>query len=184
LKLELNLNEIKIDWKNIYATAIGTEGKTKVKEPSTKWKRKILISEHSPIRKGEIDATWKNIMSWVSVHFVRHKFGIEHFVKTQRTDRTGVDRNELKQSQEINHNFIVNIQAIIYISRKRKCFAASKETIEAWSLFLESFRNIEPELYSVCVPECIYRGFCPEFKSCGYVKTEDFEKKKIIYRNV
>ena len=53
------------------------------KEPSSKWKKTILLSEHSPIRKLMFSWKWTNLPYWVSVHFVRHKFGIEHFVSTQ-----------------------------------------------------------------------------------------------------
>ena len=64
------------------------------------------------------------------MHFVRHKHGIEHWISTRRTDRTGIDRNELRQDELVTHEFEANAQAIINISRKRMCFQASKETRE------------------------------------------------------
>ena len=67
------------------------------KEPSSRWKKRILLAEHSPIRKLTFNWKWLDLPYWVSVHFVRHKFGIEHFVSTQRTDRTGVVRDESRQ---------------------------------------------------------------------------------------
>ena len=154
-----------------------------VKEPSSAWKRKILMAEHSPIRQMTFNWKWSNLKYWVSVHFVRHKFGIEHFVSTQRTDRTGVNREESPQSAPVEHECFANAQALIFISRKRLCHQASPETTAAWKLVLEAVREREPELYSVCVPECVYRGFCPEFKSCGYVKTEAFKKAREAYCN-
>lgn len=113
------------------------------------------------------------------IRFVRHKIGIEHFVSSQRNDRqNNYDRNTAPQSALVIHECEANAQAIINISRKRLCKQASSETREAWQNFLESIKNIEPELYSVCVPECVYRnGFCPEFKSCGYNHTEEFEEE-------
>ena len=34
------------------------------------------------------------------------------------------------------------------------------------------------------VPDCLYRGFCPEFmNSCGYVNTDKYKKELEIYRN-
>ena len=82
-------------------TTIGMDaGSGKV---SSEWKTKMLKAEHSPIRKMSVSFTWVNIPSWVSVHFVRHKFGIEHFVSTQRSDRTGVDRNKKPQDSPVNH---------------------------------------------------------------------------------
>ena len=153
------------------------------KEPSSKWKRRMLLCEHSPIRQYTIKCKWYDIKYWVSVHFVRHKFGIEHWVRTQRTDRTGINRETLHQDNLVEHEFEANTQAIINISRRRLCLSASKETQEAWQLFLEQLKKLEPELYSVCVPDCIYRGWCYEFKSCGFHKTEEYKKMLSDYRS-
>ncbi|MBQ7189604.1 MAG: thymidylate synthase ThyX [Kiritimatiellae bacterium] len=151
------------------------------KEPGSAWKRRILLAEHSPIRQMIFKWKWHDLKYWISVHFVRHKFGIEHFVSTQRTDRTGVNREEAPQNAPVDHECFANAQAMIFISRKRLCRQASPETTEAWKLVLEEVKKIEPELYSVCVPECVYRGFCPEFKTCGYVNTEAFRKARAAY---
>ncbi|HRR35074.1 MAG TPA: thymidylate synthase ThyX [Kiritimatiellia bacterium] len=152
------------------------------KDPSSAWKRRILLSEHSPIRQLTFKWKWVNLPYWVSVHFVRHKIGIEHFVSTQRTDRTGVDRTEMPQSAPVDHECFANAQAVIFISRKRLCRQASPETTAAWKLVLNEIKHLEPELFSVCVPECVYRGFCPEFKSCGYVNTDAYKEALAAYR--
>lgn len=154
------------------------------KEPSPRWKKRILLAEHSPIRKIIISWKWLNLPSWVSVHFVRHKFGIEHFVSTQRTDRTGIDRTKLPQDAPVEHECFANAQAVIFMSRKRLCGQASPETRAAWKLVVDGLAKIQPELASVCVPECVYRGFCPEFKSCGFAATPAFKKAVEAYRNV
>jgi len=153
------------------------------REPSSSWKRRMLLCEHSPIRQYIIKCKWYKLKSWVSVHFVRHKIGIEHWVRTQRADRTKVDRDNLSQDALIEHEFEANAQAFINISRKRLCNLASLETREAWQTVLEQIEESEPELYSVCVADCIYRGWCYEFKSCGFHKTEEFQKKLIDYRS-
>jgi hypothetical protein len=152
-------------------------------EPSSSWKRRILLSEHSPIRQLIIKAKWYDLKYWVSVHLVRHWLGIVHFIGTQRTDRTGVDRDESLQSALVTHEIEANAQAIINISRKRMCMQASKETREAWCEFVSKavFRE-EPELASCCVPDCIYRGWCYEYKSCGYHNTEEFKTRLEQYR--
>ena len=177
------LKAIKGTWRDVADAARTTinmeEG---IKEPSSKWKKNMLLAEHSPIRKIHINWKWYNLMSFVSVHFTRHKIGIEHWVRSQRTDRTGIDRNDLKQSELIEHECEADAQAIINISRKRLCNQASKETREAWLKFLNSFRVQENELYNACVPECCYRGFCPELKSCGYYKTEEYKDCLKAYR--
>jgi hypothetical protein len=152
-------------------------------EPSAQWKRRMLLCEHSPIRQIMIKCKWYELKYWVSVHFVRHKVGIEHWVRTQRGDRTGIDRNELPQSNDVEHEFIASAQAIINISRKRLCSKAAIETREAWLAVLESIKEGQPELYDVCVPDCIYRGWCYEYKSCGYFTTPEFHKRLEEYRN-
>lgn len=140
--------------------------------PSAEWKRKILMAQHSPIRKLTADVLMEGLPYFVSVHFVRHKIGIEHWVRSQRTDRTGVDRNYLPQNAEVEHEILVNADALINISRKRLCGKASPETRSAWQKVLISLMDREPELYATCVPECIYRnGLCPEMQSCGFNKT-------------
>ena len=114
---------------------------------------------------------------------VRHKIGIEHFVKTQRSDRTGVDRAQLPQGAPVNHECFANAQALITISRKRLCSCASPETRKAWELVRDEVRKIEPELAHCMVKECVYRGFCPEMFGCGYDKTERFQEDVKRYRS-
>ena len=77
-----------------------------------------------------------------------------------------------------------NAQALINISRKRLCNCASKETREAWLQVKEAIRSIDPIMAEKMVPDCLYRGFCPEFmNSCGYVNTDKYKKELEIYRN-
>ena len=153
-------------------------------DPSPRWKKRILLAEHSPIRKILISWKWTNLPSWVSVHFVRHKFGIEHFVSTQRTDRTGVDRSSLPQNAPVDHECFANAQAVMFISRRRLCSQASPETRHAWKLVVDALAEVQPELAACCVPECVYRGFCPEFKSCGLSGTPAFRGAVEAYRAV
>ena len=155
-------------WQDVKDATMITINLTKGKYPKDRWKRMLLISEHSPIRKIKFNWVWRDLMSWVSVHIVRHKFGIEHFVSTKRTDRTGVDRGKLPQDTLVNHEIELNAQSAINISQKRLCYQASKETREAWREFLEGIKDKEPEVYHVCVPSCIYRCGCPEITNCGF----------------
>ena len=76
-----------------------------------------------------------------------------------------------------------NAQAFMNISRKRLCYGcASEETRFAWQLVINALKEIDPILAEKCVPECVYRGFCPEEdKCCGYVNAEGY--KKSSFRN-
>lgn len=174
------------NWNRILDAARTTVNKEEGnKEPSSLWKYKLLIAEHSPIRKLKIEWKWLNLKYWTSCHFARHnKYGIEHFVSTQRTDRTNKDRDKKLQSDVVSHECEASAQAIINISRKRLCTQASKETREAWMEFLGRLYHIEQELANVCVRECIYRGFCPEMNPCGWSDTPAFEREIKRYRNL
>lgn len=174
-------------WKRALNAARRTIGKAPLaKEPSKSWEAKMLLAEHSPIRLVEFDWTWKDIMQWVTTHLVRHHEGCEKFVHSQRGDRRvlPVPRNELPQGALNDMDMTANAQAIINISRKRLCSCASKETREAWKQVVDAIREVDPVLADKCVPECLYRGFCPEFMNpCGYSKTKKFEEDLQKYRN-
>jgi len=169
-------------WRDVANTALTTIGmEDSNKKVKNSWINKILKAEHSPIRQRLYIWTWIDIPYWVSVHIVRHKFGIEHFVKTSRTDRTGIDRNSLNQNHPVNHKCIANAQALISISRKRLCNCASKETKEAWEMVKNEIKKIDKPMADNMVAECVYRGFCPEYKCCGFIHTNQFKIERTSY---
>lgn len=187
-----NLEQV-TSWKRVLNAARRTIGKDQLnKEPSDSWKAKMLLAEHSPIRLLEYDWSWGEIRQWVTAHLVRHHEGCEKFVHTQRGDRRkiledyGVEtRDELPQGALNDMDMTANAQALINISRKRLCNCASKETREAWTQVKEAIAEVDPILASKMVPECLYRGFCPEFMNpCGYSKTEKYKKDLEEYRSV
>ena len=166
------------EWQKVKDATMNTIGKTTGKYPDSMWKKKLLTAEHSPIRLINFFWRWKDLPYYCSTHMVRHKIGIEHFVSTQRTDRTGVNRDELPQNNPVNHACNADAQALINISRKRLCNCAAPETRQAWQEVKDAVARVEPELSSRMVRECVYRnGFCPEMYSCGYNKTEAFMKE-------
>lgn len=171
------------NWMNVKETTLTTISKDKGKYPSSSWKTKLLRCEHSPIRNIIITGKFYDLPYWVSTHFVRHSIGCTWFVETQRTDRTGEDRNEKSQNALVNMSFTLNAQAIINISRKRLCCCASRETRDAWRSFLFQLKDVEPELYNLCVPECQYRNYCPEMFLCDYSKSDHYNDTYIEYRN-
>jgi hypothetical protein len=177
-------------WKRVLNAARLTAGKKPLdKEPSNKWKRKMLLAEHSPIRLVEYDGIWDFIKMWVTTHLVRHHVGVEKFVSTQRTDRNpdlmDLDRDDIPQGLENTMMISANAQGLINMSRKRLCSCASTETRQAWKALLEEIKKVDPILVEKCAPECIYRGFCPEFdKCCGYVNTEKYKEDLIKYRSI
>ena len=183
---QVSVNSVQVtSWKRALNAARKTVGKKPLdKEPSDLWKGKMLLAEHSPIRLVEFDISIENIKQWISVHLVRHWLGFIPFVHSQREDRRELNcsRDDLPQGSLNDMNISANAQALINVSRKRLCNQASKETRETWQKVHESIREIDPIMASKMVPECIYRGFCPELNSCGFSKTKKFETDLLEYR--
>ena len=165
--MKTNILKVKGDWLEVVDDCRSTAGKPPLgKEPSEQFKRSILIAEHSPIRDISIKWKWTNIPSWVATHWSRHKF--EKYIKTQRSDRTGIDRTKLPQDAPVDFTGEANCQHLIDTMRKRLCRQASPETREYAEDLKAALHDVEPELSDVCVPNCVYRGNCPEFSCCGW----------------
>ena len=165
--MKTRFNWLGVDWKRVKNHCRTTVNKQFTdNEPSPIFKRKLLISEHSPIRLLEIDWSWPSIKSWVSVHWTRHKH--EKFVSTQRDDRKEheISRDDMPQGTLVDMDNYANMQQLIDIMRKRLCYQASPETRELAEDFKLSLHEVHPEMADVLVPNCIYRCGCPEFEMC------------------
>ena len=161
--------KVKGDWPEVVDDCRATVGKEALgKEPSKEFKRKLLISEHSPIRDISIKWRWRDMAHWITVHWVRHKW--EKFIRTQRTDRTGIPREKLPQDEPQTFTGEANTQALIDTMRKRLCFQASPETRRYAEDLKMAIRKVEPEISDVLVPNCVYRCGCPEMTECPLKK--------------
>lgn len=147
---------------------LNTVGKQSTKVPTYEWIEKLVKAEHSPIRELWFGIKME-IPYWVSVHFVRHHIGINHYVQTQRDDRTNdiVSRNDKKQGEIVSHIISVNAQELINMSHKRLCNQASKETRKVMQEIVRQVVEVAPYMKEVLVPLCAYRnGKCTEMFSC------------------
>ena len=174
-------NEIIDNWKRIKNHCRTTVGKAFTEnEPTENFKKKLLLSEHSPIRLIEFDWTWKTIKSWVATEWSRHKF--EKFITSQRNDRQDkYDRNEARQDAPVNFDGYANMQNLIDAWRKRLCYQATKEARDLAVDFKIKLAETHPIEASVLVPNCIYRCGCPEFTPCHFFKNfEEICKKEGI----
>lgn len=159
--------KVKGGWQEVVDDCRVTVGKNALgKEPGRKFKREILISEHSPIRSMSIKWKWANIPSWVATHFSRHKW--ECFIKTQRTDRTGADRSKIPQDAPVIMSGEANTQHLIDMARKRLCRMASRETRQYMEDLKKEIHEVQPEIADVLVPNCVYRCGCPEPNGCKW----------------
>ena len=173
--MDTKIIKVKGDWKEVLDDCRFTVGKPSAeKEPSAKWKKNILISEHSPIRDISFKWDWLNMKHWVTVHWVRHKW--EKFVRTQRSDRTMIPRDDLPQAEPQDFRGEANVQHLIDTMRKRLCFQASTETRKYAEDLKIAIGQTEQEISDVFVPNCVYRGGCPELmqdpkKRCRFYDT-------------
>lgn len=164
-------NFILDDWKRVKNHCRTTDNKDFTEnEPTTTFKKKLLISEHSPIRLLEFDWTWKSIFYWVSTEWCRHKF--EKFISTQRDDRLidETPRGKKPQDAPVNFDGYANMQNLIDAWRKRLCFMATDDARELGEDFKLTLHETHPIESDVLVPNCIYRMGCPEFKTCGFMQ--------------
>jgi thymidylate synthase ThyX len=169
-------------WQRALNAARATVGKKPIdKEPSDEWKDKMLMAEHSPIRLVEYDIYLEDIPSFVATHLVRHHIGCEKFVVTNREDRRNVNPEEVNRLTPVDMMMTCNAQALINISRKRLCNCASKETREVWQAVKNAIAEIDPIMARRMCRECVYRGFCPEMKPCGFVDTNKYIEEMIEY---
>lgn len=162
-------NKIIDDWTRVKNHCRTTDNKDFTeKEATDTFKKKLLISEHSPIRLLEFDWSWKGIKYWVSTEWSRHKF--EKFISTQRDDRLKDDISRDKKPQDalVNFDGYANMQNLIDAWRKRLCPQAHPEARRLAEDFKSELSKTHPLEADVLVPHCVYRLGCPEFVGCGF----------------
>lgn len=173
-------------WERVVDAARFTQRKDSLgKEPSEKFKRQMIISEHSPLRLLVFDIKVYGIPYCNMGHFVRHVHA-QPFVSTSRPDITGakLTRHEMPQDAPVNMQLSLNAQEIINISRLRLCRKAEIKTRAIWSKVVYELSKIEPALAEACQPQCVFKGYCSEWKCCGLIWSEKFiEKRKALLSN-
>lgn len=168
--MKTEIIKIKGDWEEVANDCRATVSKGELgKEPSKEFKKRILISEHDPIRDIIVKFRWY-IKYWAAMHWKTHIWRSR--TNTQRNDRQQeYDRN--KATQDIIVEFIgdPNLQHLIDTWRKRLCYMADPYTREHAEDFKIVLRDVEEEASDVLVPNCVYRCGCPEPCGCGWYET-------------
>lgn len=168
--MKITIKKFNVNWLDIKNACRQTVsmGDSKL-EPTSEWKRKLLICRHSPLRIGSVLWKSEDIPFYVMGHIVRHNVGCTPFVSTSREDRTGVPRNERKQTDFVNMQMTANIEALINISERRLCTCADPTTRQYWEAVLEAIKEYDEDIYWACVPQCVRCGGCVEpFSECNY----------------
>ena len=181
-KVEILRHPTDEDWQRCKLLALNTIGKRNASGTvSDDWKRKMLRSEHSPIRTLMFTIRME-VPYWVSVHFCRHKFGVEHYVTSQRNDRQSMyDRNAAPQDAMVTHIMDVNAAELMQMARMRLCSQAAFETQMVMKMIVSEVLKNNHEFSGVLLPKCLAHNGCNEFKPCGYY-AETMAKQRAILR--
>ena len=160
------------DWERCKDLALRTIGKKWTGSKVTElWKENMLKCRHSPIRTLMFTIEME-LPYYVSTHFVRHKFGVEHFVQSQRNDRqSNYDRDLAPQSAMVMHTMDINAEALMNMAHRRLCTQADITTRYVMTKICQEVIRLNPEFKKELVPQCEYLGRCPEFMSCGKYQT-------------
>ena len=155
------------DWMGVKLRALVTVGKTPVTAPDQRWKEKILIAKHSPIRYLRFSFLLEDLPSWVSVHLCRHVHA-QPYVKSQRNDRqSDYDRNAARQDTPVSMIWDMNGEELITVVQKRLCGKAAAETRAVAEEITRLVCEACPEFEPVLVPPCAFNGFvCHEMYPC------------------
>lgn len=109
---------------------------------------------------------------------------VEHYVKTQRPDRTGQARGG--QDAPVDYRTTANVQGLQDMSQKRLCFLAERPVRGRWAIARMQIATHDPIIARALVPTCVYRGFCPEARKCKerYDKTDHFKRSLDVHRSI
>lgn len=170
------------DWRRCKMLALNTISKEYTgSEVTDEWKRKILRSEHSPIRTLMFTIRVKMMPYWVAMHFRTHKYGVEHYISSQRNDRQdNYDRNMAPQDAPVSYIIDVNAAELMHIARMRLCSQAAVETQMATRAIVDAVLETNPEFSHVLVPKCVAHNGCNEFRPCGYYEGYVGQMKKVL----
>ena len=170
MKTKTQILEFNVNWNSIKRACMRTIGKEAGnKEPSHEWKRKLLVCQHSPIRKGIITWKWNEIEYFSMAHFARHHVGITPYVETSRSDRTNIPREERKQTDKVSMEMDANIQALIDMASRRLCNQADKTTIGYMQDLVSAIKEYDEDIAWALVPSCVRYGGCNEpFGNCTF----------------
>lgn len=158
-----------LDWLMVRRCALVTAGKDTAAVPDIKWRREMLECRHSPIRELQFRFLLEGIPYWVAMHLVRHHVGFQPYVRSQRTDRTGISRDELPQNEPVDMIISCNAEALLTLANKRLCRQTAPETRKVVEDICSKVIHYCPEFEGFLVPQCGRDGgVCHERRCCGH----------------
>lgn len=177
LKVSIMESPTADDWMAVKRRALVTVGLTPKSAPNNEWKYKILKARHSPIRRLRFAFYIEDIPYCISTHLARHVHA-QPYIRSERTDRTGIDRHGLRQDAPVNMIWDINGEELMIFMNKRLCKKADPITQQVAKLIQEQVTIWAPEFVPFMQPMCMYLHECPEMESCGYYvgQTKDIRR--------
>lgn len=76
----------------------------------------------------------------------------------------------------VNLGLLLNAQSLIDMAKLRLCLQAAPETRKVFNDLRAEIAKVDPELASMMVRKCVYRGgLCGEARCCGFNQTDEFK---------
>lgn len=87
-------------------------------------------------------------------------------------------RDNSDRHTPVNLGLLINAQSLIDMSKLRICTMAHKDTRFIFDAMKEKVAEVDPELASMMVRKCVYRGgICGEPRCCGFNNTPAFRRE-------
>ena len=173
-----------LDWLGVLNVARLTQNKKPLtEEPSEAWKKKLILSRHSPLRTIQFFVV-SEAPGFVCTHLARHQYqSCQPFVGTARTDI--MKTTERPPDTAIRpYALFLNADSYLDIYEQRSCMKASYETrLEVESIRYE-IQHIEPLIAELSFRPCEKYGRCNEFEPCGYMTTSLYHINRQKYLGV
>ncbi len=85
----------------------------------------------------------------------------------------------------VNLGLLINAQSLIDMAKLRLCVQAAAETRKVFQVLKNEIEKVDPDLASVMVRKCVYRGgLCGEARCCGFNKTTEFANEMRSYASL
>ncbi len=82
----------------------------------------------------------------------------------------------------VNLGLLLNAQSLIDMAKLRLCLQAAPETRQVFNDLRAEIAKVDPELASMMVRKCVYRGgLCGEARCCGFNQTDEFKSEMRNY---
>ena len=96
-----------------------------------------------------------------------------------------IEHTVIAEDPQLTIRAWLTIPQLIRISRMLLCHQVAQPIRRAWSAVISAVSASDPVVASVCVPNCIYRGFCPRTyigcTTCAYVNTHIYRLHRDAY---